>query len=467
MTPIRLAFLLVLVFGLLPAAAITRPAADTPLPLLNGDFEAGFSPVLIGGVSGAVGNGWTPFVISGTLTFQAGQVEPPLNHWQVFAADAGSYRAGIAQTVSGDLQPQDSLRATVRVYPPASVDGITKTIGLDPLGGSDPTAPSVVWSSAGSQGAWATLTVTATAAATQTTVFVKVEQAADGRHGLVFVDDVTLLRVARAQRAFLPYMTMPLGAPTWQYQAAGVITGAASCTSTGLQGRVIAAGGAPQAGVRVKVWSAQPGGPQMTVVTAADGRWQALLDPAAPLAGRWQVAVVDGRERLLSPLVGQIGFLDSLSAVEAPGIPTSADCINGHQWLTVNFQAQTSFPDYTLVSTRYISCQDNHMNHNLRVWVIEADGAQRRGTLVRFHERGGFEQDTPTGADAYKPAGYIDYNLPRTQEFTVRVLAGPSDTTAFLSSMTPPVIESCTGNTWGHYSYEVIFQHRAAANVGP
>jgi hypothetical protein len=57
--------------------------------------------------------------------------------------------------------------------------------------------------------------------------------------------------------------------------------------------------------------------------------------------------------------------------------------------------------------------------------------------------------------------------LPRTQEFTVRVLAGPSDTTAFLSSMTPPVIESCTGNTWGHYSYEVIFQHRAAANVGP
>ena len=339
------------------------------------------------------------------------------------------------------------------------MDGITKTIGLDPLGGSDPTAPSVVWSSAGSDGSWSTLVVTATAVATQTTVFVRVEQAADGRHGLVFVDDITLQRVGRTLRTFLPYMTMPLGDPTWQYQATGIITGAASCVSTGLQGRVVAAGGTPQAGVRVKVWSAQPGGPQMTAVTASDGRWQALLDPAAPLAGRWQVAVVDGRERLLSPLVGQIGFLDSLSAVEAPGIPTSADCINGHQWLTVNFQAQTTFPDYTLVSTRYISCQDNHMNHNLRVWVIEADGTQHRGTLVRFHERGGFEQDVPTGADAYKPAGYIDYNLPRTQEFAMHVLAGPSDMTAFLSSMTPPIIESCTGNTWGHYSYEVIFQH--------
>lgn len=465
MTPIRPALILVLMVELLLGAASPRPGADTPLPLLNGDFEAGFSPILIGGVSGAVGNGWTPFVISGTLAFQAGQVEPPLNHWQVFFADAGSYRAGIAQTVTGDLQPQDNLRATARVYPPSRVDGITKTIGLDPLGGSDPTAPSVVWSSDGSDGAWATLTVTATAAATQTTVFVKVEQAAGGPHGLVFVDDVTLQRVARPQRVFLPYMTMPLGDPTWQYQAVGIITGAASCTSTGLQGRVVAPGGAPQAGVRIKVRSAQPGGPQMTVVTAADGRWQALLDQAAPLAGRWQVAVVDGRERLLSPLVGQIGFLDSLSAVEAPGIPTSADCVNGHQWLTVNFQTQTNFPDYTLVSTRYISCQDNHMNHNLRVWVIEADGTQRRGTLVRFHERGGFEQDMATGADTFKPAGYIDYNLPRTQEFALHVLGGASDATAFLSSMTPPIIESCTGNTWGHYSYEVIFQHRAGVNA--
>lgn len=105
------------------------------------------------------------------------------------------------------------------------------------------------------------------------------------------------------------------------------------------------------------------------------------------------------------------------------------------------------------------------MNHNLRVWVIEADGTQRRGTLVRFHERGGFEQDMATGADTFKPAGYIDYNLPRTQEFALHVLGGASDATAFLSSMTPPIIESCTGNTWGHYSYEVIFQHRAGVNA--
>ncbi|MFZ1597075.1 MAG: hypothetical protein WAW26_14565, partial [Anaerolineae bacterium] len=221
MTTIRFVLSLFVLLQLLPASAGVMPAADVPLPLLNGNFEAGFNPVTVVGVAGMVGNHWTPFVITGTLAFQAGQVEPPLNRWQVLAADTGAYVAGIAQTVTGDLLPQDSLRATARVYPPASVDGITGTIGLDPLGGSDPTAPSVVWSSAGSAGAWATLTVTATAAATQTTVFVKVEQAAVGPHGLVFVDDVTLERTGRTLRTFLPWVTTPLGDPTWQYQATG------------------------------------------------------------------------------------------------------------------------------------------------------------------------------------------------------------------------------------------------------
>lgn len=460
MTAIRLALSLIVLLGLLPGAVSVRPTAETPLPLLNGDFEAGFTPVIIGGVSGAVGNHWTPFVITGTLAFQAGQVEPPPNHWQVLTADSGAYIAGIAQTVTGDLLPQDSLRASARVYPPSRVDGITKTLGLDPLGGSDPTASSVVWSSASSDNLWATLMVTATALTTQTTLFVKVEQAAGQRPGLVFVDDATLTRV-RPSRTFLPYLGAALSAPNWQYQTTGIITGTTSCTSTGWQGRVTNADGTPRPDVRVRVWDAQTGEAAVTVSTAADGRWQALLDATAPRAGRWMVAVVDAADRPLSALVGQIGFLDSLSAVQAPGIPTSADCVNGHQWLTVNFQAQTTFLAYTLVSTRYLSCQDNHLNHNLRVWVIEADGSQRRGTLVRFSEHAGqFRQDVPTGADAFKPAGYIDYNLPGHQEFAIQVLAAPSDVTSFLSSMTPPVIETCTGNWWGHYSYEVIFQHR-------
>ena len=459
MTTIRFVLGLFVLLQLLPASARVVPAADAPLPLLNGDFETGFDPVTVAGVAGMVGSHWTPFVITGTLAFQAGQVEPPRNRWQVLAAAEGAFVAGISQTVTGDLLPADSLAATARVYPPASVDGITKTIGLDPLGGSDPLASSVVWSSAGSAGAWATLTVTATAAATQTTVFVKVEQAAGGYHGLVFVDDVTLARAGRTLRTFLPWVTTPLAVAAWQYQVTGIITGAVDCASTGLQGQVTNADGAPQSGVRIKVWAADGSGPRMTVITSADGRWLALLDAAAPLAGRWQAAVVNSGDLPLSPVVGQIGFLDSLNSVEAPGIPTSDDCVNGHQWLTVNFQARAAFPDYTLVSTRYISCQDNHLNHNLRVWVIEADGAQRRGTPVRFRERGGLEEDKLTGADIYKPAGYIDFNLPGRQEFTVRVLAGPSDETDLLSSMTPPTIDNCGGNNWGHHSYEVVFQH--------
>ncbi len=56
MTAIRLALSLIVLLGLLPGAVSVRPTAETPLPLLNGDFEAGFTSVIIGGVSGAVGN---------------------------------------------------------------------------------------------------------------------------------------------------------------------------------------------------------------------------------------------------------------------------------------------------------------------------------------------------------------------------------------------------------------------------
>ena len=56
------------------------------------------------------------------------------------------------------------------------------------------------------------------------------------------------------------------------------------------------------------------------------------------------------------------------------GIPTHDDCINGHQWLTINFQRRNEFPLYTLASVRFLSCMENHMDHNLRLWVITVDG---------------------------------------------------------------------------------------------
>ena len=35
-----------------------------------------------------------------------------------------------------------------------------------------------------------------------------------------------------------------------------------------------------------------------------------------------------------------------------------------------------------------------------------------------------------------------------------------SDTTPPMSSETPPLLDTCSGNAWGHFSYEVVFQRR-------
>lgn len=463
---------LLLLTGILSLGATAQPVEprdraparhqDEPLPLYNGDFEHGFMPVTIGGGAGEVGTGWTPFVPNGAPYFLAGQISPPLNRWQVLYGPAGTYDAGIYQRIGG-VAFGDTLRAQVRVYLPPAFDGITKTIGIDPLGGLDPQAPSIVWSQRGSGRPWHTLSVTATAAATQTTVFVRVQQPAGATPIYVGLDDVSLARVRRGVNQYFPLMLTPSNTltPTWQYHVSDIITGTTSCTSTGLRGTIMAANGVPQAGVRVAVWPATaPGQPHLSAPTGSDGRWQVVLNASAPEAGRWQVAVVNEAGQVISPIVGEIAYADLSPIVEAPGVPTHADCINGHQWLHIDFAARTAFPEYTLASVRYISCLDNHLDHNIRLWVIDQDGVGQAGTMVRFQEIGGYTTDVRTGADPFKPPGYIDFPIFRRQEWTTRVLDGSSDVANGMSSTTPPIIEPCAGNAWGHYSYEVVYQHR-------
>lgn len=469
-----LVFLIALLAGwLLPLVATGQAIApvrqdspttrEEPLPLQNGDFELGFTPVTIGGGAGQVGVGWTPFVVRGAPFFLAGQVTPPPNHWQVLFGPAGAYDAGIQQQVQ-EVAVGDTLRAEARVYPPPVLDGITKSIGIDPLGGSDPLAPTVIWSQHGAGSPWHTLAVTATAAATQTTIFVRVQQPLTVTPLYVGIDDVTLVRTAHGVRRFLPLVVTQSRtlSTRWQYHVSGIITGTTSCSSTGLRGLVTDASGEPQSGVRVAVWSATAADPPyVSAPTGDDGRWRVVLNPNAPQVGRWKVAVVDTANRPISPVVGEIGYADLASAVEAPGVPTHADCVNGHQWLHIDFMARTVFPEYTLASVRFISCLDNHLDHNIRLWVIDQSGIGQPGTTVRFQEIGGYAEDRRTGADPYKPPGYIDFPIFRHQEWTTRVLDAPSDVARRMSSTTPPIVEACTGNAWGHYSYEVVYQRRS------
>lgn len=459
-------FVFLFLFAMMTAIAASPPAgpADEQL-LVNGDFEAGFVTTTVGLDEGLIGAGWTPFVVTGTVRFQAGQVEPPLDRFQVLQGGGGVALAGIFQQAQ-NLQPGDVLHAEAQVFLPAGIDGISKTIGIDPFGGVDPRAPGIVWSqivTTTASGPWQTIAVTATAAATRTTLFVRVEHGTTSLAGPVYIDDISLQLAGRVRRVYLPAVPVS-NAPEpggWQYQVSDIITGTPSCDSTGFSGVIRDENGRPVAGVQVAVWEAPSG---MTISlsppSGPDGRWQVVIDASAARAGRWQLAVVDDNGNYISPVVGRVAYLDSLASIEAPGIPTSDDCVNGHQQLHVNFKARREFPDYTLASVRFLSCQDNHLDHNLRLWVIDQAGNGLRGVPVAFQEAGGFTDQLSTGRDPFKPAGYIDYPIFRRQLWTTEVLSGTSDLSFPASSETAPYIDACSGNAWGHYSYEIVFQRR-------
>lgn len=450
--------------SMFPGVMSASSSSWDPILVINGDFEQGFVAVTTGGYAGQVGEGWTPFDVSGSARFLAGQIQPPLNHLQVIHGQDGPYIAGVLQRLTG-LRVGDRLRAKAQVYLPEQVDGIAKVIGLDSMGGHDPAAPTIVWSAGGEGSPWRTIAVTATMATTQTTVFVRVTQPDQTPPAYVFVDNISVERVGFAQEVYLPTIlaSRPPEPSGWQYGVDGIITGSSSCTSTGMRGVVRNEGGEPQSDVRVKVWStAASGQPSfVSAPTGSDGRWEIVLDPSQPLAGRWYVAIVNQSLQPISPIVGKVAYADVAANPETRGIPTHDDCTNGHQWLTITFQRRNEFPLYTLASVRFLSCLENHMDHNLRLWVITVDGQGIRNLPVRFQEAGGFVDELLTGLDPFKPAGYIDYPIFSRRSWTASVVGGLSDTTPPMSSETPPVLDACAGNAWGHYSYEIVFQRQS------
>ncbi|MEA3338037.1 MAG: hypothetical protein U9R25_19275 [Chloroflexota bacterium] len=262
---------------------------------------------------------------------------------------------------------------------------------------------------------------------------------------------------------FLPFIALSDSTPEsgWHYFVSEIITGSASCASTGFAGVVRDDAGVPKAGVQVKVWAAESGQDSyLSEPTGGDGVWRVVIDDSQPVAGRWKLAVVNSQQEPISPVIGQVAYQDDPSAVEAPGIPTHDDCVNGHQWLTVGFEQRQEFPEFTVASVRFISCRDNHFDHNIRLWVIDVEGNGIRYIPVLFWEENGFGDGLLTGTDPFKPPGYLDYPIWERQTWSTEILTGTTDTSYPVSSETPPILEDCSGNAWGHYSYEIVFQRR-------
>lgn len=88
--------------------------------------------------------GWTPFVLEGDLVFMK-DIDtvfgaPSLRMW----SDGGTFKAGLYTRV-GNVQPGVTYKASLGWGAPNAPDAFGRQLGIDPTGGTDPTAPTVVW----------------------------------------------------------------------------------------------------------------------------------------------------------------------------------------------------------------------------------------------------------------------------------------------------------------------------------
>jgi len=233
----------------------------------------------------------------------------------------------------------------------------------------------------------------------------------------------------------------------------GIIKGRADGSSSGFEGQVLDASGAPQAGVRVRIWA--DGWPELVSEPSdADGHWQAQV-ASAPVGVSWHLAVVDGGGRVISPVAD---------------VPTHADAVHGHQWQVVNWQEMAQVPEFVVASARRFACLENKGNHNLYVKVYDQEEDGVNGLWVRNAWEGGYDDRlTETKNDPYLPPavpqgpGYAEFVLwSSVASYSVAVRdfesqsADDITTRLYAWAEDPACIQ--TWNSWGHWSYLVVLQ---------
>jgi hypothetical protein len=204
--PLTRVFLLfaVLAVGLLqpsPAAAQQKdPACDSSNLTRNCEFDSyGGSPPR------QLPDGWSPFVLSGDVDFRSEIPPPDYTHVPsppgLRLSSAGTFVAGIYQQVP--VQPGVAYKAGLGWGAPLQPETFGRQLGIDPTGGTDPAAPTVVWGpehwGAGRvlnytspDAGHASISVSAVAQAPTLTVFVKVNHNPAVPNGWIELDAVSL-----------------------------------------------------------------------------------------------------------------------------------------------------------------------------------------------------------------------------------------------------------------------------------
>jgi len=226
--------------GLAPGpmqVASARPAADPgPPALVNGGFECslGFTPQA--GINGRVPSGWTAVLLDGYPRLNSTNLE--------FAQDCGDYGfekiegqdslVFLSQDIETLPEPGKPFDAAVyqkvAVTPGAaySLSGrmlslcggsfsnpndcpqgyyMSKMLGIDPMGGTDPLAPTVIWVEDQRnfmQSGWVNLRMGTTAQSDRITVFARIRSPFRWHGNHAFVDAYSLVRAPTAHFVELP-----------------------------------------------------------------------------------------------------------------------------------------------------------------------------------------------------------------------------------------------------------------------
>jgi hypothetical protein len=199
--------------------------------LVNPGFEGEFR-AWNGRADKQAAQGWYPFWVASRPTDAQQTVEPTYTRCgadeqparvrtgraaQAYATDGGAHAAGLMQTVA--VTPGQALRFTAYGYawstteddPGRSVSpgNVRLRIGLDPEGGSNPFAESVIWSD--EKQVYDTygegFVVEATASHAEVTVFLFSAAELPKRHNQVFWDDASLEVVAESKPDTIPTLS--------------------------------------------------------------------------------------------------------------------------------------------------------------------------------------------------------------------------------------------------------------------
>ena len=209
---LALFFVVVALSALATPPAAAQHGCDPGNLIPNCDFNT-----FVGGGSRQVPEGWTPFVLSGDLSYNIHADTwwgaPSLSMW----SDGGTFVAGIYTQVGG-LQPGATYKVSMGWGAPTEPDAFGRRLGIDPTGGTDPNAPTVVWGPMHrGQGAMmnnpnpgkVNLDVSAVAKSSTVTVFVYVDHNYSTGANQIFIDAVGLYEDASAPRQAPPTAVPP------------------------------------------------------------------------------------------------------------------------------------------------------------------------------------------------------------------------------------------------------------------